>query len=327
MFALILGLTVYQQVILHKAALTQLPSSSLTFTSNCAERFKFRVADSSSSRPQGFGYRKEVYGADQLLLGRLSQQIKNHQATKKNYDSAVFCACAKCGSTSLYQYLYKNIFGVDYEEKYNYTKPYLQTVRSPRWNGVFNQTMMSDRDLVNAVTNSSIFSFAVVREPAERLLSAWKSKLACNHIKFKTDVSSRERLTLHLLKLAEIPSPNSATETGLCLPFSTYLGLLYGIHILNKTSELDAHFMPQHLQCFRHTEPSRWTHVVKISDPEIGNILSQALGLNNNSNNRTLNRAHVSPDRKVVTEKERALLELITLEERQLLAKYINAYG
>ena len=79
------------------------------------------------------------------------------------------CACAKCGTTSLGNYMYEVVMG----EVWPYTDgPYVQDYFSPRWpSGAW-----EDITVVDFVAKSIAF----VREPVGRLISAWVDKIGDN---------------------------------------------------------------------------------------------------------------------------------------------------
>merc|ERR1719379_1867238 len=79
------------------------------------------------------------------------------------------------------EYIYDQIFPSTWVDTWKGKgPPYVQDVLSERWkmngNQVFRQVLdetKQDRIMKKA------FSFALIRDPKERLVSAWKSKLAC----------------------------------------------------------------------------------------------------------------------------------------------------
>ena len=300
-------------------------------------------------------YRPIVWGFDQLLLdlahnrseedlARLS--ARNLTLTGSPYKSAILCACAKCGSTSLYSYIYKHIFGVDYLVEYKETKPHLQDVRSYRWDGVINTTWMGDKDLVNLFdgnheTKKDVFSFALIRDPVDRLISAWKSKVACDSNTWRTNKKDRKRYVPHLLELSgglsSLSEESGITQDdgvefaedevgGMCLSFSMYLKVLQKIHRSGKARRLNVHFLPQDQHCFRHVKPSDWSFVSTPSNPLLYDTISTAFGFgytNAVAANHTQKRLHSSGKGILdISDDDRKILEEITQSERRLLEEY-----
>merc|ERR1719235_1030761 len=87
----------------------------------------------------------------------------------------VLCACAKCGSTAFFKYFYQLEMGKPWE--YGDTRPYAQDTGSARWQERIvhiNDTAKQEQIMKTA------YSFALIRDPKERIISAWKSKIACD---------------------------------------------------------------------------------------------------------------------------------------------------
>ena len=105
--------------------------------------------------------------------------------------TVTLCTCAKCGSTSLYQTLYSILHGKSWD--FN-DPPWVQRLDySQRWTNV-----NASRTTRWNTTNDSI---AFVRDPKERIISAWKSKVGCHD---NTD-SGRARIVPNLLDFAGMP--------------------------------------------------------------------------------------------------------------------------
>lgn len=263
-----------------------------------------------------------VDGVNHLLFRNMDQFIPQdrrvEQASRK-YDSAIVCACAKCGTTSTYQYLYKRIFGHPWE--YN-DAPWIQTLSSERWRGIWDERSIGDRELVRYIHDDpKAFSFALIRDPIERLISAWKSKFACKATAWGTDLGDRKTMTRHLLKLASLPLPNR-NET-ICLSFSDYLKALALVHISGKVLELNVHMLPQHLGCFRHTDPSRWSYITVASDPHLKDTLDEAMGIVSDSGSWFEHSHRSSTATLSVTDEDQKILEFLTATERQVLSPYL----
>lgn len=181
--------------------------------------------------------------------------------------NVIFCACAKCGSTSLYRYIFQQLF----DKAWPYTQePYIQEP-SVRWG---RQLQGINAEYALTLLNSSRhkpFSLALMRDPRERLISAWKSKVACDADCFGTDLMDRKELVPQLMHLAEM-------ERAECLSFPNFIATLRIIHDKNKAWELNRHFIPQHLDCFRDIPINRWSLATDVSDPAAAKELGVHLG-------------------------------------------------
>jgi len=179
--------------------------------------------------------------------------------------NALICACAKCGSTSLFGLIYLQIFGT----RWNFTgPPFIQEVLSTRWGGKWRA--LNDTGYAEKIHDNSTFSFALMRDPKERIISAWKSKVACEE-SWGTDIRDRNRIVPELRKLAERPNAT-------CLSFVDFVDTLAAVHRKGLAQKLNPHFRPQHLNCFRTFKPEEWTVVAPISNAEAAQQLASHLG-------------------------------------------------
>mmetsp|Transcript_43222 Transcript_43222/g.94194 ORF Transcript_43222/g.94194 Transcript_43222/m.94194 type:complete len:289 (-) Transcript_43222:97-963(-) len=219
------------------------------------------------------------------------------------------CACAKCGSTSLWNYLYENEFGTPWQWS---DEPYVQHVTSDRWQGRFVQ--VRDPAEQERIMDQE-FSFALIRDPKERLVSAWKSKFACgDSTRFHTDLETRDSYVNALLTLA-------GWKTHVhCLSLDAFTFVLEKVHSLGRAQSLDRHVLPQHLGCFKDFPPHRFSRVTRID--EDGAFLPLALRLN--TTQAMPRHLHVSTDGVLVTEKIEARLEQITSEEYAMLGEFLG---
>lgn len=185
--------------------------------------------------------------------------------------SVVFCSCAKCGSTSMYKFVYSSLFGKDWRWK---NQPYVHSI-SPRWKGKVK--IIDANSASDLMGTSNAFSIALVRDPRERLISSWKSKVACDAKCWHTDVFDRPQLVRGLLRLA-------GNIDGLeCLSFSEYVQTLHTIHLFGKAEFLDPHFLPQNLACLKDIPFQKWSMVAKADDPQAAKELAAHLGGTNSS--------------------------------------------
>ena len=284
---------------------------------------------------------------DKVGLGVINQLFINNNTirgydlsssgeTNKNqkYNTAIICACAKCGSTSLFNFMYKAIF----EEKWPYhDAPWIQEVDSRRWSGVFNKSDMSDQDLINFISSGQqqqqhVFSMAIIRDPKQRMISAWKSKAACpkDGSNWGKDPDS-PRLVTQLLQLSGIKPTHSNTyfagkkPVAYCLTLEEFLDALQIIHKdIQAISNIDRHFRPQSMECFRHTDPNQWSYVSTVSNPGLVDAFRQALG-RKPSESAMPNLHGSSPSKSFGLSRHYAhILDQITYDEYRILWKHLG---
>ena len=175
------------------------------------------------------------------------------------------CACAKCGSTSLHSELFAIVHGRSFASM-NYTSPpsiHDDLTNQKLWkNNNIQAKRVKEWPQYDEFKNHG--SFALIRDPRERIVSAWKSKVSC--IDVESEVRGHKRLVPHLLKLAgPIDNVTARTDLGFpCMDLSDYLSVLSQIHTQGNEGLLDSHFRPQHLGCFKDIPPSMWTVVRQL---------------------------------------------------------------
>ena len=241
------------------------------------------------------------------------------------------CVCAKCGSTSFWHRVYSVMFNRDWE--YNVTRPWVQEV-SPRWEDrrAF-ATIEQEHALFRSPGEShgskpDPYTFALIREPRARLISAWKSKFACRENKTGVDGASPAELVPRLCKLAGVVAPPEQ-----CLSVRRFLELLLMVHRAGKAGWLDPHVRPQTSDCFSRYAPGRWSRVAVITDQEALDELASQLSP---GSNWTAVHAHASPSASRAPPDVMALrpplwggvhvaqlLEELTAMERALLWSYL----
>jgi len=239
---------------------------------------------------------------DELNLGftpwRPYNNVYEISANKKTKttETGVVCACAKCGCTSFFRTLYHITFGYNWEYQ---NAPFVMQP-SARWKGAL-------RKVKSPKNSNAPFSLAVYRDPKERIISSWKSKIACEE-GYKTDRREARMLTRHLLRLS---GQNSHKK---CLDFDEYLSALKIIHQKEKEANLERHFLPQYLGCFRHASPNDWNVVVPMKDERLSCILAQGLGLD--SCNVENEHTHTSGQKSLnITKDQNETLNFITAKE------------
>lgn len=227
----------------------------------------------------------------------------------------VVCACAKCGSTSMLQYVYANTFG----HNWSYSgEPYLQEVWSERWESQF-KVLNDFASQQHAMHDPDTFSFALIRDPKERVLSAWSSKAACDQEwSLTADTADRAILVPKLLAL------QGKGQKADCLELHEFLVVLKDIQDANKTAQLNDHFRPQTHQCFTDFTPDHWSKVVEIGAPhsfdELGHVLSGAKQ-GPPPHSHTSYHGFYS-----MTKEDEKLLDEITADERGMLSKYLQKH-
>lgn len=210
-----------------------------------------------------------------------------------------FCICAKCGCTSLYTWAYEQIFKKPWEYQ---GPPWIMATRSSRWQGAVKKISSSQlKDVKN--------KFAIMRDPQERLISSWKSKVACDGDKWGTDVPDRNAFVPSLAKLA-----GQSSKT--CMGFEEFLQTLDTIHKQGKARQLNAHFLPQQFGCFRDLAPGNWTMTAPISDPDLLRAFGGSLG----DASKSLPHHHASKTGELfISDRARDLLKSVTKSEYEAL--------
>jgi len=219
----------------------------------------------------------------------------------------VVCGCAKCGTSSVYNYIYEKEFGEPWPYK---GEPYIHEVTSERWMNRFAviPEFKEQRELMD-----SAYSFALVRDPKERLISAWKSKIACGG-EYHTDFDTRQWMVSELRLLANM---TGVTE---CMELEEFLETVSMVHAGNKAYLLDRHFLPQNLGCFFRTPMHMWTKVISIEEPESLAPIAERLGTDDTS----APSQHSSTAHVLVSQRASDLLDNITKHEYELFGSYLT---
>lgn len=232
----------------------------------------------------------------------------------------VVCGCAKCGTSSLYEFIYEHEFEKNWQDVYGGSAPYVHEVESDRWGGKFK--MVSDTT-EQAKLMKDAFSFAIIRDPRERLLSAWKSKIACGcggeQCDFFTDVRTRPSMVKSLLELAGA-NKSAAQEGGKCMDFDHFLRVISKIHQDGNAMLLDRHFLPMSMGCFFEYPPSSWSKIVTLKRPGALADLAKKIG----SKTTTAPDSHSSVGKVMLSAEAVALLDEITVPEYELVGDYLE---
>jgi len=222
-------------------------------------------------------------------------------------ENMAVCGCGKCGTSSMYEYIYNKSFG----HTFNYTdEPWVQEVESSRWEGKFEH--ITDHEKQEKLMNSA-YTYALIRDPKERIISSWKSKIACcdwYHPDYDRSTFVRNLRALAALKY---------DESLKCQSLDDFLETMATIHRAGNAKDLDRHFLPQDLGCFSRFGAKRWTKVTVIQAEGSFDAISHHL--------------HVEPaapphdhgsDAKILISAQAAkLLDEITKDEYDMLRDYL----
>lgn len=156
---------------------------------------------------------------------------------------------AKAGSTAFWTWMLPGITGTATFDPCNNT--YIQNFNAPCWQGkVVHPFNMTDDQRWRMVNRHEILRVAIIRNPYERLISAWKSKAACESDDFGTDVEDRDKIVPILLRQAEIH------KQATCLSLTSFAQVLDKLRRMSLRGQFDIrqmnkHFRPQQ-SFFRH---------------------------------------------------------------------------
>lgn len=239
--------------------------------------------------------------------------------------NVVFCGCAKCGTTSFYRYLYQLQFGKSWE--YGDTAPYVQDLLSERWQGKIVNISSEKRQ---RKIMSSAYSFALVRDPKERLLSSWKSKIACNN-EYGVDTHDRSYFVHDQNHTAwprgfvfGVQRLYGAEENFTCLDLPTFVNALGEIKKWSRTKYLDHHFLPQHEGCFYKYPPSSWSRLATISQQDAFDELAQQMG----ADTMEMISSHESTKDVSLTPELEEKVDSVVKEDYEMLRSYLpNSYA
>eukprot|EP00448_Togula_jolla_P005607 CAMPEP_0170597144 /NCGR_PEP_ID=MMETSP0224-20130122/15546_1 /TAXON_ID=285029 /ORGANISM="Togula jolla, Strain CCCM 725" /LENGTH=266 /DNA_ID=CAMNT_0010921587 /DNA_START=229 /DNA_END=1029 /DNA_ORIENTATION=+ len=219
---------------------------------------------------------------------------------------AAVCACAKCGTTSLFEYLY--------EEEFNATWPAsraeLHVLSSPLWRGAF--VLAKEPEEKKRIMEEE-FSFALVRDPKERLISAWRSKFTCEAEQYGRDPGTDVYPKL-LLRLA------NRTDDRTCLDMHEFFELLSLVHRAGLAAKLDQHIIPQDLACFDAFPPEQWSEVTSIENPDAFVALGKQV---NASSLKVLHEHALNVPAKLSPYADR-ILDEITRREYEVIGPYLQ---
>jgi len=245
-----------------------------------------------------------------MILTRGDADIFMHHMPEKDL---VACGCGKCGSTAMWSLIYELTF----RHPWNFSgMPYIQDVTSDRWEGkVIHE---SDETRQKTIMDRT-FSFALIRDPKERLVSSWKSKVACRGDVFGTDTRDRNFLTQRLLQLAGTLHDDELQ----CLSLDDFLQALLKVHEQHLEMYLDRHFLPQSLGCFSKFSPEQWSMVASITDAEAFRALAERLG----NHWESPQAVHASTSSVQVSPRALEILDTITRAEYDTLQGHLRPWS
>ena len=177
------------------------------------------------------------------------------------------CICPKCGSTSLFHFIYQVLFGRAWPWLKS-EKPFIHNILSRRWQQMWQPLRPENERLLR-------YRIAFIREPRTRLISGFRDKYECNNgTRRGANASMKHIFTRELLKLEGrrryLPPPTCLTEEL----FSTVLG---NIKASGMSREANPHIREQSEMCFREHPPAWWDWVGSLGAPEARDKLANAL--------------------------------------------------
>lgn len=150
---------------------------------------------------------------------------------------------AKAGSTTFLTWLHKGVTGKPNADACNST--YVQDFRNPCWEGkVIHPFNMTNDERWKMIHSPDVLRVAVTRNPFERIISAWKSKAACDSDDFGTDVRDRDIIVPIMLRQAQMK------KAATCLSITSFADVLDRLRRMSeqrvfKMKYLNKHFRPQ----------------------------------------------------------------------------------
>jgi len=156
-----------------------------------------------------------------------------------------FCTCAKCGSSSAYRTIFKQLFHKDYPEG----RPWVHS-NSVRWSG--ERRTIGFKKVLEQERQKQVDMVALVRDPYDRLISSWKNKFRCGSS--GVDRADRARLVPKLLNLARVPKRKRKD----CLSITDFAMAVQQVYLQGDACKLDCHLRPQSLKCFAEIAPTEY---------------------------------------------------------------------
>jgi len=200
------------------------------------------------------------------------------------------CACPKCGTTAIYQGIFKALLHRDPFGEANWG--FIQDLGAKEWEGTFSGTKPDDFFIKGHYGNETAkhdgYAIAFVREPVSRLISAWKDKMSCglwvpwsvapgdgpgdkwfhatgervrkDNIKLLLDLEGKGRKasSVHSHTCPDknygnanyVTHFNNTCTYNHCLSLDEFAKALLSVHEQGKQGQLNVHVMPQTHFCF-----------------------------------------------------------------------------
>lgn len=166
---------------------------------------------------------------------------------------------AKAGSTTFLSWVHRGVTGRENFGACNYTS--VQDFGAPCWEGkVRHPFNLSGAERWRILNSPKVLRVAVTRDPFERLISAWKSKAACDSDDFGTDVVDRDAIVPVLLHQAGLRRDST------CLSLPSFAQVLDMLRLLAEhgdfgLKDVNRNFRPQ--QC--HFADIKYDMVLDVS--------------------------------------------------------------
>ena len=195
--------------------------------------------------------------------------------------SALVCVPAKSGSTSFYNWLYRQMAGRPWPHK---GSPWIQNTTSERWTSLRGSAVrikdVPSRWRRALLSRADMRRFAMHRHPIERAVSAYYSKVACGHGDKEDHAGVVAQLIKHAPKAATRLGPKSDPHGAVpCLASLDWARLLAEAAESSVAERrlINAHFLPQSDACA--FDELGYDVLVPIADNEAGlAALAQHLG-------------------------------------------------
>ena len=177
--------------------------------------------------------------------------------TSAGANAVSFSICAKCGSTSLFHSLFKAVYGTTYDEinKIRNTNPKGWVQQWWKWpeSGRPDGSLLMYAGHLQTYPGITWMHFHVYRDPVDRYISSYFSKLRCCG-DLPWEVLNPQNRTICASDSSGFhyvgPSLTDATGTAdvpPCFYFEEYANLLDTARRLNASYGLDEHIRPQYL--------------------------------------------------------------------------------
>jgi hypothetical protein len=224
---------------------------------------------------------------------------------------AVTCACEKCGSTSVLEYVYKETFGKQWKDE-RCDGFDVHNVDANCWNKMFESAEWYGPEVF-----ADSRSLAVIRDPKERLVSSWKSKYACSGEKYGQDNREMNYRSRRVNLLRE----HSGTNHPGCMSLHEFAKALQAVKLNGNLTRLDQHIVPQSMWCFAIHKPEEFGEVLSLSDEGAYDKLAKHFRFKGKANNE---HDHESADTVLIDPDTARVLDEVTEEDYKLLGKYLT---